>query len=90
MASLDVPHETVVLSLWGAYFDAPELSLELMTKEASNGEAIPALWMPLMRDVRKLPKFKDFVRISGLLDYWRAYGWSDFCRPVGDEDFVCS
>lgn len=69
---------------------APELSLELMGKEARNGESIPALWLPLMRDVRKLPAFKDLARAAGLVDYWRVYGWSDYCRPVGTGDFSCS
>jgi hypothetical protein len=90
MASSDVPNERVALALWAVYFRAPELSLELMAKETFNGEAIPVLWVPLMRDVRKLPAFKDLVRKAGLVDYWRAYGWADFCRPVGDEDFACS
>lgn len=58
--------------------------------ESHNGEAIPALWMPVMRDVRKLPAFKDLMRQSGLVAYWFKYGWSDFCRPIGDKDFVCS
>jgi hypothetical protein len=70
--------------------NAPESALELMVKEPRNGEAIRALWMPVMRDVRKLPAFKNLMPESGLVDYWRAYGWSDFCRPVDDEDFACS
>lgn len=90
IAALDDPNERVHLAIWAAHVHAPELALELMAKEAHNGEAIPALWMPVMRDVRKLPAFKELVRASGLVDYWRAYGWSDFCRPVGDEDFQCS
>jgi hypothetical protein len=83
------PNGRILLSLWAAYFHAPDLSLELLAKEATNGEAIPVLWQPLMRDVRKLPAFKDLARRSGLLDYWRAYGWSDLCHPIGDEDFAC-
>ncbi len=90
IASLDEPNERIPLAIWAAYVHAPELSLELMTKESRNGEAMPALWLPVMRDVRRLPAFKDLVRASGLVDYWRAYGWSDFCRPVGDRDFECS
>ena len=90
IAPMAGPNGRIVLSLWAAYFHEPELSLELISKEATNGEAMPALWQPLMRDVRKLPAFKDLVRRSGLVDYWRAYGWSDFCRPIGEEDFACS
>ena len=84
------PRGRILLSLWAAYFHAPELSLELIAHEATNGEAMPPLWQPLLRDVRKLPAFKDLVRAAGLVDYWRTYGWSDFCRPLAGQDFVCS
>jgi hypothetical protein len=89
IAALDDSNDRVPLAIWAAYVRAPELSLEIMVKEAGNGEAIPVLWMPLMRDVRRLPAFKELVRKAGLVDYWRAYGWSDFCRPVGTNDFTC-
>jgi TolB-like protein/DNA-binding winged helix-turn-helix (wHTH) protein/tetratricopeptide (TPR) repeat protein len=89
LASLDDPNERVPLAIWAAYARAPKLSLELMNKELGNGEAIPALWMPVMGEVRQLPAFKELARKSGLVDYWRAHGWSDYCRPVGDDDFVC-
>lgn len=79
---------TLLLSLWAAYFKAPELALELISTRATDGETMPVLWMPLMRDVRRLPGFKDLVRTAGLVDYWRAYQWPDFCRPTG-EDFTC-
>jgi tetratricopeptide (TPR) repeat protein len=88
--SLGDPNDRIPLAIWAAYLNAPELALELMAKESHNGEAIPALWMPVMRDVRKRPAFKDLMRESGLVDYWLEHGWSDFCRPVGDKDFVCS
>lgn len=88
MASSADPNGMLLLSLWAAYFKAPDLALELLSTRATDGETMPVLWMPLMRDVRRLPGFKDFVRAAGLVDYWRAYQWSDFCRPVG-EDFTC-
>ena len=90
IALLDTPGERIGLSLWAAYFHAPELSLELLAKEAANGEAMPILWQPLMRDARKLPAFKDLVRAAGLVEYWQAYGWSDFCRPTDNAEFSCS
>jgi TolB-like protein/DNA-binding winged helix-turn-helix (wHTH) protein len=90
IAALDDPNDRVVLALWAAHIRAPELSLELMAKESRNGESIPALWLPLMRDVRKLPAFKELARKAGLVDYWRAYGWPDYCKPVGAGDFNCS
>jgi len=48
------------------------------------------VWLPLFRDMRQLPGFKDLLREIGLVDYWRETGdWGDFCRPVGDNDFEC-
>lgn len=88
MASSASPNGTMLLALWAAYFKAPELALELLSTRARDGETMPVLWMPLMRDVRKLPGFRQLVRTAGLVDYWRAYRWPDFCRPLG-EDFAC-
>jgi hypothetical protein len=90
LAALDDPHDRMLLVIWAAHVHAPELSLELMTKEAGNGESIPTLWVPMMRDVRRLPAFRELARASGLLAYWQAYGWPDYCRPVGKDDFTCS
>lgn len=88
MAASAGPDGKILLSLWAAYFKAPELALELLSSQARDGETMPILWQPIMRDVRKLPGFKELVRTAGLVDYWRAYGWPDFCRPVSD-DFAC-
>jgi TolB-like protein/DNA-binding winged helix-turn-helix (wHTH) protein len=79
--------EKSTLAWWAAYFQEPELSLELWSEGTRSPDG---LWQPLMQDARKLPAFKNVVREVGLVDYWRAYGWSDFCRPIGDEDFACS
>jgi TolB-like protein/DNA-binding winged helix-turn-helix (wHTH) protein len=87
LATMASPVEKTVLAVWAAYFQEPELSLELWSQGTRSPDA---LWLPLMRDVRKLPAFKNVVRELGLVDYWRAYGWSDFCRPMGNEDFACS
>lgn len=81
--------EKALLAQWAAYYDEPQLALELLAEVAPHLSPLNALWQPLMRDVRKLPAFKDLVRNIGLVDYWRAYGWSDFCHPVSAEDFVC-
>jgi TolB-like protein len=55
----------------------------------SSPEQIYALWRPVYRDMRKLPRFKDFVRQVGLVDYWKQYGWPDACQPFGENDFEC-
>ena len=87
IASTAAQAEKGPIAFLAAYYHEPELSLELW----SQGLRMPdGLWQPMMRDVRKLPAFKDQMREIGLVDYWRAYGWSDFCHPIGDDDFTCS
>ena len=49
----------------------------------------PFFWHPSYAAVRKLERFKAYVRKAGFVDYWRAKGWPDLCRPVGADDFVC-
>jgi len=47
-----------------------------------------SLWFPFLRDLRKTPAFKQFVRDLGFYHYWRASGhWGDYARPLGDDDF---
>ena len=54
-----------------------------------NALTLFQIWYPVMKEVRQLPRFKEFVKEIGLVDYWKEYGWPDLCRPVGDDDFVC-
>jgi TolB-like protein/DNA-binding SARP family transcriptional activator len=49
----------------------------------------PFFWHPSYAPVRKLERFKAYVRKAGFVDYWRAKGWPDLCRPVGADDFEC-
>jgi TolB-like protein len=73
-----------------ARFGDPDLALTAFEEtHASSPEQIYAIWRPVYRDVRKLPRFKTFARDIGLVDYWREYGWADFCRPMGENDFEC-
>jgi TolB-like protein/Tfp pilus assembly protein PilF len=73
-----------------ARFGDPELALTAFEETFASGpEQIYAIWRPVYRDMRKLPRFKEFVRRIGLVDYWREYGWADFCRPIGENDFEC-
>jgi TolB-like protein len=73
-----------------ARFGDPELALTAFEDTFASGpEQIYAVWRPVYRDMRKLPRFKEFVRRIGLVDYWLEYGWADFCRPVGENDFEC-
>jgi TolB-like protein len=83
-----------VLSFYAAYWGDPALALDLLNRIPAAGDSrrqVYLVWNPVMRDVRKLHGFKDFVRTLGLDDYWRQSGhWGDYCRPVGDNDFECS
>jgi adenylate cyclase len=81
--------EKALLAQWAAYYGEPELSLELLSRAVRNLSQPSVLWQPLMRDVRRLPQFKDLVREIGLVEYWRTYGWSDYCHPLDREDFAC-
>jgi len=92
------------IAMWLAYAEDPALTLEVLNAIADTYVSNTAeiwtiydadvtyrpLWWPLMRDVRRLPGFKDLVRKLGLAGYWRTTGhWGDFCRPVGEDDFEC-
>jgi hypothetical protein len=52
-------------------------------------QAFPIFWHPSYAPLRKLDRFKAYVRKAGFVDYWRAHGWPDLCRPVGADDFEC-
>jgi adenylate cyclase len=73
-----------------ARFGDPDLALKSFEDTFnSSPEQIYAIWRPVYRDMRKLPRFKQFARDVGLVDYWKQYGWPDLCRPVGENDFEC-
>jgi TolB-like protein len=78
------------ISILAAYFGDPEFAMDTMEKSIrKHAGGLFKIWYPVMKEVRQLPRFKEFVREIGLVDYWKEYGWPDLCRPVGDDDFVC-
>jgi tetratricopeptide (TPR) repeat protein len=83
------PMDLQLISMWAAYFGDPELTMDAIEKYARVNASISTLWYSVMREVRKTPQFKKFVKEKGLVDYWNKFGWPDLCRPVGDDDFVC-
>jgi hypothetical protein len=93
-ADPDFPKFTIaqsVLAAWAAYFGDPALSLQLLHSVPTDASQTFVLWRPILKDMRRLPGFKDLVRDLGLVTYWRASGnWGDFCRPLGKEDFECT
>jgi adenylate cyclase len=80
------------ISVWAAYFGDPKLAMKAMEKGVNiNGAVLTHSWGPVFREVRQLPRFKEFVREIGLVEYWNRFGWpdNDICRPIGNDDFAC-
>ena len=78
------------ISIWAAYFGDPEFALNAIERSARyHNNRLSLIWAPVMKEVRQLPRFKEYVREIGLVDYWKQYGWPDLCHPVGDDDFEC-
>ena len=77
-------------ALEAAHSGDPEFAMDLIEKAGiKRTDRLENLWYPVYHEVRKSPRFKEFVREIGLVDCWKEYGWPDLCNPVGDDDFVC-
>jgi len=79
------------LAYWAAFFGDPQFALDLHYRDSKPavGE-LSSLWIPLFKEMRRLPGFKQLVIDLGLVDYWRATdNWGDFCKPIGENDFEC-
>jgi TolB-like protein/tetratricopeptide (TPR) repeat protein len=87
------PIGRVRLAYWRAYFGDAQGALDLLQAEyrrSPSAAIIPtAMWRPVLRDVRRLPGFKQLVSDMGLVDFWRTTTWPDLCKPVGADDFEC-
>ncbi len=84
------PYDLLSISRWAVYFGDIDFAMQVSEKAASiNALHVSTFWTPLFKEVRQLPRFKEYVREIGLVDYWKEYGWPDLCHPVGDDDFVC-
>jgi hypothetical protein len=81
------------ISQWLAYYGDPKSALEshrLAFERGAANIASASVWYPVMREVRKLPEFKQLVRDVGFVDYWKKYGWGDYCKPTTGDDFECN
>jgi TolB-like protein len=87
------PVDRTRLAYWRAYFGDVQGALDLLQAEYRRSPAATyiqvAMWRPVMRDVRRLPGFKQLVRDMGLVDFWRKTTWPDLCKPVDADDFEC-
>ena len=87
------PVGRVRLAYWRAYFGDAQGALDLLLAEyrrSPSATFLPvAMWRPVMRDVRRLPGFKQLVRDMGMVDFWKKTTWPDLCKPVGADDFEC-
>jgi adenylate cyclase len=80
----------IEFSQWAAYFGDTDFALDTLTKAIDfNSETISYVWVPIMKEVRKTPRFKKFVKEIGLVDYWNKFGWPDICHKLDNGDFVC-
>jgi hypothetical protein len=55
---------------WAAYLGDFKLAMDAMEKAvASDYTNAGNMWVPLMKEVRQTPRFKEFVRKIGLVYY---------------------
>lgn len=81
----------LIIACWAAYFGDPDLALNAMEKSTGlQTTGLYFIWAPLMNDVRKMPRFREFVENAGLVEYWNKYGWPDLCAPGNGGDFTCN
>lgn len=88
---VSLPQMDSTIAAWAAYFGDPAFALEILRalQPRRGATDVVRYWRPVMKDMRRLPGFKELVSELGLVDYWRSYGWGDFCKPVGETDFEC-
>ncbi|MBT8076097.1 MAG: winged helix-turn-helix domain-containing protein [Gammaproteobacteria bacterium] len=52
-------------------------------------QAHAQIWNNWAVNVRRDPRFKEWVQTLGYVELWRKNGWPDRCKPTGPEDFEC-
>jgi len=88
----DARARLIWLALFAGWFDATDEAIEALQRAFAGPTIFVVLvryiWLPVLRDARRDPRFKDILRDMGLYEYWRKSGnWGDFVRPLGDDDF---
>ncbi len=52
-------------------------------------QILAQVWNNWGVELRRDPRFKEWVEKLGYVDFWRKYGWPDRCRSTGPDDFEC-
>ena len=52
-------------------------------------QILAQVWNNWGVELRRDPRFKEWVTKLGYVDFWRKYGWPDRCRSTGPDDFEC-
>ena len=82
--------DLMLISILAAHFGDSHFAMNVMEKVYDlDATLVHALWLPVMKEVRQLPRFKEFLKEIGLIDYWEQFGWPDICRPLENGDFEC-
>lgn len=81
----------ITMSCFAAYFGDTAFALDAMKKSVKlETSGLYFLWTPIMKEVRKLPQFQDFLNETGLTEYWKEFGWPDKCRPSDTGILICN
>jgi DNA-binding winged helix-turn-helix (wHTH) protein/tetratricopeptide (TPR) repeat protein len=84
------PGQLLPVVLLAPHRGDPALAMNALRAIGPTTQNLFAVWRPALRDVRRLPQFRNLVRDIGLLAYWKETGhWGDFCRLGAPEDLVC-
>ena len=84
------PGQLLPVVLLAPHRGDPALAMNALRAIGPTTQNLFAVWRPALRDVRRLPQFRTFVRDVGLLEYWKETGhWGEFCRLNDDEELLC-
>jgi DNA-binding winged helix-turn-helix (wHTH) protein/Tfp pilus assembly protein PilF len=84
------PGQLLPVVLLAPHRGDPALAMNALRAIGATTQNLFAVWRPALRDVRRMPQFRSFVRDIGLLAYWKETGhWGEFCHLGPREELVC-